>query len=62
MSDGGSTCWCVGVVISPRVLRAIPGVLRNEACLCKACAAGAAVRAECGLTPENNRDDNHALR
>lgn len=45
MSGGGSTCWCVHVVIPPKVLRAILPELRNEACLCKACAAGAASRA-----------------
>ena len=39
--DGGAeTCWCMGVTISPQILGRVPDQLKNQACLCPACAAG----------------------
>lgn len=31
-------CWCFAVTIDPAVLAALPAELRNQACLCPACA------------------------
>ena len=38
-------CWCEGVAIERDVLARIPPALRDAACLCPACARGAAPQA-----------------
>ncbi|WP_288471728.1 cysteine-rich CWC family protein [Paracidovorax oryzae] len=35
------TCWCMGALVKPAALAAVPDAARGMACLCPRCAAGA---------------------
>ena len=41
----GADCWCRTTRIAPEVLARVPADQRMKACLCPACAAGAAALA-----------------
>ena len=34
------SCWCMTVTISPQALERVPDELKNQTCLCPACATG----------------------
>jgi hypothetical protein len=40
-----AACWCCSASISAELLSQIPKALRNQSCVCAACAAKAAVDA-----------------
>ena len=40
MARGASTCWCSAIKIPEEVLARVPAALRNQACICEACASG----------------------